>query len=112
MSFLGTQPRITQVPPRRCASTSATRAPWLAAMRAARTPPEPPPTTTKSNSRIIAPSAKVGGDDDTPSQPEKESGHGEGDTDQRVRRPRGDEARRCEPGRSRPRRSAHPPGGL
>ena len=49
MSFLGTQPRITQVPPMRYSSASATRAPWLAAMRAARTPPEPPPMTIRSN---------------------------------------------------------------
>src|SRR5215475_10154738 len=49
-SFFGTQPRITQVPPMRYSSASMTRAPWPAAMRAARTPPEPPPITNRSAS--------------------------------------------------------------
>src|SRR6266478_3016915 len=49
-SFFGTQPRITQVPPIRYSSASMTRAPWPAAMRAARTPPEPPPMTNRSTS--------------------------------------------------------------
>src|SRR5579863_9259621 len=47
-SFFGTQPRITQVPPIRYSAASVTRAPWLAAMRAARTPPDPPPMTNRS----------------------------------------------------------------
>src|SRR5258706_7146176 len=56
-SFFGTQPRITQVPPIRYSSASMTRAPWPAAIRAARTPPEPPPMTNRStsNSAIQAP---------------------------------------------------------
>src|ERR1700730_11804354 len=55
-SFFGTQPRITQVPPIRYSSAIMTRAPWLAAIRAARTPPEPPPITNRStsNSAILA----------------------------------------------------------
>ncbi len=46
--LLGMQPRITQVPPRRYSSASATRAPPIAAMRLALTPPEPPPMTKRS----------------------------------------------------------------
>src|SRR3954471_2077243 len=49
-SFFGTQPRITQVPPMRYSSATTTRAPWPAAIRAARTPPEPPPMTNRSTS--------------------------------------------------------------
>src|SRR4051794_27760804 len=49
-SFFGTQPRITQVPPIRYSSATMTLAPWLAAMRAARTPPDPPPMTKRSTS--------------------------------------------------------------
>src|SRR6516162_11546035 len=49
-SFFGTQPRITQVPPMRYSSAIITRAPWPAAIRAARTPPEPPPMTKRSTS--------------------------------------------------------------
>src|SRR6185312_12719420 len=47
------QPRITQVPPMRYSSASATRAPAIAAMREARTPPEPPPMTNRSKSNFI-----------------------------------------------------------
>jgi hypothetical protein len=47
-SFLGTQPRITQVPPMRYSSATATRAPASEAMRAARTPPDPAPITNRS----------------------------------------------------------------
>jgi hypothetical protein len=47
-SFFGTQPRITQVPPKRSASAMATRAPNAAATRLARTPPEPAPMTKRS----------------------------------------------------------------
>ena len=48
MNFLGTQPRITQVPPTRCSSAMATRLPPRAVSRAARTPPEPAPMTKRS----------------------------------------------------------------
>src|SRR5713226_5521592 len=56
-SFFGTQPRITQVPPIRYSSATITRAPYPAAIRAARTPSEPPPMTTRStsNSAISTP---------------------------------------------------------
>src|SRR6185312_7560144 len=56
-SFFGTQPRITQVPPIRYSSATTTRAPYPAAMRAARTPPEPPPITNRStsNSAMVSP---------------------------------------------------------
>ncbi len=50
ISFFGTQPRITQVPPMRLSSARATFAPVAAAVRAARTPPEPPPMTKRSTS--------------------------------------------------------------
>src|SRR4249920_1353689 len=39
---------MTQVPPTRNSSAIITRAPWRAAMRAARTPPEPAPMTKRS----------------------------------------------------------------
>ena len=42
------QPRITQVPPTRYSSATATLAPCAAATRAARTPPEPAPMTKRS----------------------------------------------------------------
>ena len=48
MNFLGTQPRTTQVPPTRSSSAMPTRAPRMAASRAARTPPEPAPMTKRS----------------------------------------------------------------
>ena len=48
MNFLGTQPRITQVPPTRSSSATATRAPVMAASLAARTPPDPAPITNRS----------------------------------------------------------------
>src|SRR5690348_9884689 len=41
---------MTQVPPTRYSSAIITRAPWFAAMRAARTPPEPAPMTKRSTS--------------------------------------------------------------
>src|SRR5580698_2075300 len=44
------QPRMTQVPPIRDSSASATLAPAIAAIRLARTPPEPPPMTKRSKS--------------------------------------------------------------
>lgn len=39
MSFLGTQPTFTQVPPRGAHSATATLAPWVPAILAVRTPP-------------------------------------------------------------------------
>src|SRR5580692_4615296 len=39
---------MTQVPPTRYSSATITRAPWRAAMRAARTPPDPAPITNRS----------------------------------------------------------------
>src|SRR5258708_33217974 len=39
---------MTQVPPNRYSSAIITRAPWPAAMRAARTPPDPAPMTKRS----------------------------------------------------------------
>src|SRR5258708_22626157 len=39
---------MTQVPPTRYSSATITRAPWPAAMRAARTPPDPAPMTKRS----------------------------------------------------------------
>src|SRR5437879_11730214 len=39
---------MTQVPPTRYPSATNTRAPWPAAMRAARTPPDPAPMTKRS----------------------------------------------------------------
>src|SRR5260370_23137118 len=39
---------MTQVPPTRYSSAIITRAPWPAAMRAARTPPDPAPMTKRS----------------------------------------------------------------
>src|SRR5262245_41852552 len=44
---------MTQVPPIRYSSATMTRAPWPAAMRAARTPPEPPPMTNRSTSNSV-----------------------------------------------------------
>src|SRR5262249_28985590 len=48
MIFLGTQPTLTQVPPRRPASISTARAPYSAARCAVASPPLPPPITTRS----------------------------------------------------------------
>jgi hypothetical protein len=47
-SFFGMQPTLTQVPPKRPDSPTATRAPRLAEKRLARTPPEPPPMVNRS----------------------------------------------------------------
>ena len=52
ISFFGTHPRITQVPPTRSASAMSTRAPWAAARREAATPPEPAPMTIRSKSSV------------------------------------------------------------
>ncbi len=54
MIFFGTQPTLTQVPPRRPDSTSAVRAPYSAARCAAASPPLPPPITTRSNRSSMA----------------------------------------------------------
>ena len=43
--FLGTHPTLTQVPPQRWLSMTATLAPYCAARRAEAMPPEPPPIT-------------------------------------------------------------------
>ena len=48
MIFFGTQPTLTQVPPQNRSSAIATVAPWVAEMRAQRTPAEPPPMTKRS----------------------------------------------------------------
>ena len=50
ISFFGTQPRITQVPPTRSPSTISTRAPCAAARREAATPPDPAPIVMRSYS--------------------------------------------------------------
>src|SRR5215470_11124430 len=51
---------MTQVPPTRYSSAIITRAPYPAAMRAARTPPEPAPITNRSTSKsLIAGSPSV-----------------------------------------------------
>ena len=47
-AFDGTHPVFRQSPPRRCRSTSATRAPRPAAPMALTSPAVPPPTTTRS----------------------------------------------------------------
>src|ERR1700738_23321 len=53
ITFFGTQPTLTQVPPSAPDSTIATLAPYSAARCAAARPPLPPPITTKSNSSAI-----------------------------------------------------------
>src|SRR3982074_94031 len=55
ITFLGTQPTLTQVPPSRPDSTMATLAPYSAARCAAARPPLPAPMTTRSNASPIAP---------------------------------------------------------
>src|SRR5258708_11716739 len=49
MTFLGTHPTFTQVPPRRCGSTTADLAPNSAARCAQARPPLPPPMLMRSN---------------------------------------------------------------
>src|SRR5690606_7401194 len=56
IAFFGTQPALTQVPPRSPGSSSATRAPCSAARNAPASPPDPPPTTIRSKSPSIPPS--------------------------------------------------------
>src|SRR5215469_5576203 len=56
MIFFGTQPTLTQVPPRRPDSARTTRAPYSAARWAAASPPLPPPITTRSNFSAMTPS--------------------------------------------------------
>src|SRR5262245_3277543 len=51
---------MTQVPPTRYSSAIITRAPWLAAMRAARTPPEPAPITNRSTSAVMRSARRAG----------------------------------------------------
>src|SRR5215208_698223 len=51
MTFFGTQPTLTHVPPRRAGSNNAARAPCSAARCAVASPPLPPPKTNKSNCR-------------------------------------------------------------
>src|SRR5690606_28059811 len=48
MTFFGTQPTLTQVPPRRAASMTTARAPYSAARCAQASPPLPPPMTARS----------------------------------------------------------------
>jgi hypothetical protein len=45
MTFLGTQPTLTQVPPNAPFSQTATLAPWVAALLAEAMPPLPAPMT-------------------------------------------------------------------
>ena len=45
MIFLGTQPTLTQVPPKACFSIKPTDTPNSAALRAEAMPPDPPPMT-------------------------------------------------------------------
>ena len=45
MTFFGTQPTLTQVPPNAPFSQTATFAPWVAARRALAMPPLPAPMT-------------------------------------------------------------------
>ena len=45
ITFFGTQPTFTHVPPMRLRSTTATFAPYCAARRALAMPPLPPPIT-------------------------------------------------------------------
>ena len=45
MTFFGTQPTLTQVPPSAPFSQTATFAPWVAARRALAMPPLPAPMT-------------------------------------------------------------------
>src|SRR5580704_9026310 len=51
MTFLGTQPTFTQVPPRRWGSITAALAPYSAARCAQARPPLPPPTLMRSNAK-------------------------------------------------------------
>ena len=53
IAFFGTQPTLTQVPPSRCGSSRATRAPCSAARNAPARPPEPPPMTIRSNCVVV-----------------------------------------------------------
>ena len=50
MTFFGTQPTLTQVPPRRADSITSARAPYSAARCAQASPPLPPPITIRSKS--------------------------------------------------------------
>src|ERR1700744_5014856 len=52
MTFLGTHPTFTQVPPRRCGSMTAALAPYSAARCAQARPPLPPPMLIRSNASV------------------------------------------------------------
>ena len=54
MTFLGTHPTFTHVPPSLPRSTIPTLAPWRAARRAAAMPPLPAPITRRSKSYVVA----------------------------------------------------------
>src|ERR1051326_6771941 len=53
ISFFGTQPRTTHVPPHWRCSPIPPCAPFSAATRATRTPPDPPPITKRSTSCVM-----------------------------------------------------------
>src|SRR5690606_40657547 len=53
ITFFGTQPTLTQVPPSRAPSMTADLAPWRAARRAVARPPLPPPIESKSKCSVI-----------------------------------------------------------
>src|SRR5690606_32060461 len=55
MTFFGTQPTFTHVPPRRAGSKKTTLAPRPAARCAVASPPLPPPSTIKSNDFTVEP---------------------------------------------------------
>src|SRR5580693_1715582 len=52
ITFFGTQPTFTQVPPKRCASITADFAPYSAARCAQARPPLPPPTLIRSKCSV------------------------------------------------------------
>src|SRR6202045_4217043 len=71
MTFLGTQPTFTHVPPRRCGSITAALAPYSAARCAQARPPLPPPTLMRSNAGVdTADSVLSGKRNDTCSKPD------------------------------------------
>src|SRR6202035_3929201 len=53
MTFFGTQPTLTQVPPSRCDSMTAALAPYSAARCAQARPPLPPPMTMRSKASVV-----------------------------------------------------------
>ncbi len=52
ITFFGTQPTFTQVPPRRCDSITAVLAPYSAARCAQARPPLPPPMLMRSKASL------------------------------------------------------------